>query len=294
MGRSSRAIVADISVVRTFLVIHPLHKLRDDDVHVRVSFAVRVRRQVQRHIVDENGEVRAVVEIEAAKKILVCLAAAGVLRDDDAGNRLQNFSRTKNRTILDFLCAHRTLGGGFGNSDEVILSALHVDGGAHRAHNQRDAQRGWRPGGPYGDGDFFGFKTGIRYDESITTCWESRNNEGTLSYPTASCFARNHPRFEPALLPLRSLLQTYQRLFRKAETNRPYLCWRPASSSARPRSQSRFALKLPLQRKKLWPKCKIILLVLRTSIWCYWLPQQGPLSKSTRCINVCECETLHS
>ena len=35
MGRSSRAIVADISVIRAFLEIHPLHKLRDDDVHVR-------------------------------------------------------------------------------------------------------------------------------------------------------------------------------------------------------------------------------------------------------------------
>ena len=46
MGRSSRAIVADVRVIRTFLVIHPLHKLRDDGVHVRVPLAVRVRRQV--------------------------------------------------------------------------------------------------------------------------------------------------------------------------------------------------------------------------------------------------------
>ncbi len=148
MGRSCRAIVADIGVIRTFLVIHPLHKLRDDGVHVRVSLAVRVRRQVERHIVDEDGEICAVVEIESAKKILVGFAAAGVLRDDDAGNRLQNFSRSKNRTILDFLCAHRSLGGGIGNSDEVILPALHVYGGAHGAHSQRDAQRGRTPQWP--------------------------------------------------------------------------------------------------------------------------------------------------
>ena len=180
MGRSSRAIVADIGVIRTFLEIHPLHKLRDDGVHVRVALAVRVRRQVQRHIVDENGEIRAVVEIETAKIILVGLAAAGVLRDDEAGNRLQNFSRTKNRTILDFRCAHRSLSAGFGNSDEVIFAALHADGGAHGAHSQRDAQRGRRLGGPYGDGDFFGFKTGIRYDESIIACRKSRNNEGAV------------------------------------------------------------------------------------------------------------------
>ena len=128
---------------------------------------MRVRRQVQRHIVDENGEIRAVIEIEAAKKILVGLAAAGVLRDDDAGNRLQDFSRTKNRTILDFRCAHRSLRAGFGNSDEVILASLHVDGGAHCAHGKRDAQRDRGPGGLYGDRHFFGFKIGIGYDESV-------------------------------------------------------------------------------------------------------------------------------
>src|SRR5580704_18435922 len=100
MDRSSRAIVADIGVIRPFLEVHPLHKLRDDGVHVRVPFAVRVRRQVKRHIVDENGEVCTMVEIEAAQKILVGLAATGVLSDDETGNRLQKFSGTKNRTIL--------------------------------------------------------------------------------------------------------------------------------------------------------------------------------------------------
>src|SRR5208283_4902781 len=66
LGVSRRAIVADFGVVRTFLGIHPLHKLRDNGVHVRVPLAVRVRRQVKRHTVEENSDVRAVVEIEAA------------------------------------------------------------------------------------------------------------------------------------------------------------------------------------------------------------------------------------
>src|SRR5208337_5069396 len=141
---------------------------------------MRVRRQVKRHTVEEDGEIRAVVKIEAAKKILVGLAAAGVLSDDETGYRLQNFSRTKNRPILDFRCAHRSLGGGNSNSDEAILPALHGYGAAHGAHNQRDAKRGRRLGGPYGDGRFFGFKTGIRYDELIITCRDSRNNEGAV------------------------------------------------------------------------------------------------------------------
>src|SRR5271170_94207 len=111
-----------------------------------------MRRQVKRHTVEEYGEICAVVEIEAAKEILVGLTTAGVLSDDETGNRLQNFSRTKNRTIFDFLCAHRSLGGGIGNSDKIVLPAVHVYGGAHGVHSQRDLQRGRSPGGPYGDG----------------------------------------------------------------------------------------------------------------------------------------------
>jgi len=106
---------------------------------VRITLSVRVRRQVKRHIVEENGDICAMVKIEAAKIILVGLAAPGVLSDDETWNRLQDFSRAKNRTIFDFRCAHRSLSAGFGNSDKVILPARHVDGGAHGAHYQRDA-----------------------------------------------------------------------------------------------------------------------------------------------------------
>ena len=138
---------------------------------------MRVRRQIQRHAVEENGEIRAVIEIEAAKEILVGLAAAGVLRDDHARNRLQNFSGTKNRTILNFRCAHGSLAGRLGDSDEAILTALHVYSGAHGAHGQRDPQPGRRLSGCYGDGDFLGFQTGVGYHEPVITCREPRNNE---------------------------------------------------------------------------------------------------------------------
>ncbi len=77
------------------------------------------------------------------------------------------------------LCAHRSLGGGLGDSDKVILPALHVYGGAHGAQSQRDAERGGRLGA-YRDGNFFGFKIGVRYHESIITCRESGNREGAI------------------------------------------------------------------------------------------------------------------
>ena len=47
------------------------------------------------------------------------------------------------------------------------------------AHSQRDAERGGRLGA-YRDGNFFGFKIGVRYHESIITCRESGNREGAI------------------------------------------------------------------------------------------------------------------
>jgi len=181
VGRCSRAVVADIGIIRTFLEIHPLHQFRDHGVHVRVPLTVRVRGEIQRHTVEGEGDIRAVIEIETAKKILVGLAAAGVLRDDETGNRLQNFSRTENRTIFDFFCAHRSLSGGVGNSDKAVLPALHLYVRAHDAHRQSDAQRSRFPTGPDGDRQLFGCKTGARYDKLISASRESRNTEGAAA-----------------------------------------------------------------------------------------------------------------
>src|SRR5271170_5243477 len=40
LGISSRAIVPDIGIIRTFLIIYPLHKFWNDGVHVRVPLAM--------------------------------------------------------------------------------------------------------------------------------------------------------------------------------------------------------------------------------------------------------------
>ena len=50
---------------------------------------------IDRHAHQLRREVAAVVEIEAAQKILVGLAVAGVLGDDHAGHRFEDFSRAQ-------------------------------------------------------------------------------------------------------------------------------------------------------------------------------------------------------
>jgi len=61
-----------------------------------------VRGHVHRHAVDARGEVGAVVEleVEAAQEILVRLAVATVLRDDDPGHEFQHLARALGRAAL--------------------------------------------------------------------------------------------------------------------------------------------------------------------------------------------------
>ena len=56
MRRAGRTEITHVGVVRAFLVIYALHKFRDDRIHVRVTLAVRVRRQVERHVIEETAK----------------------------------------------------------------------------------------------------------------------------------------------------------------------------------------------------------------------------------------------
>ena len=82
---------------------------------------MRVRRQVERHVVLVYGEVSAVIEVEAAQEILVRLPAPRVLGDDDTGDGLQYLSHTKDGALLKLCCAHRSLSGGRSDADHAVL-----------------------------------------------------------------------------------------------------------------------------------------------------------------------------
>ena len=75
MCRAHRTIIPHLRIIWPLLVIQPLHEFRNHRIHVRVTLAVRVRRQIQRHVIQVNRKIRSVIEIEAARKILVRLPA---------------------------------------------------------------------------------------------------------------------------------------------------------------------------------------------------------------------------
>src|SRR5262249_33608552 len=105
----------------------------DDGVHVRVSLAVRVRGEVERHVVEEDREVGPVIEVEAAQEVLVGLPTASMLRDDDAGNGLEELTAARDRAIGELGPAGRALAGRLCDAGHAVLATLDDDLG----------KRGW-------------------------------------------------------------------------------------------------------------------------------------------------------
>lgn len=118
--RSGRAEVTDIRVIRTFLEILPLHKLRDKDIHVRVPFAVGVRRQVQRHVVDENGKICARSRLNPRRKYWLALpppACCVMIRPGSASRTSpqRRIGRSASSVSPRSLCR------GSGDSDQIVF-----------------------------------------------------------------------------------------------------------------------------------------------------------------------------
>ncbi len=87
--RSRRSEVADVRRVGALGRVDARDRLGDDEVQVREALAVRVAHGVDGHVVDEERHVGAVVEVEAAREVLLRLAAAGVLHGEEAGHDLE-------------------------------------------------------------------------------------------------------------------------------------------------------------------------------------------------------------
>jgi hypothetical protein len=125
--RAGRREIAVLGEVRALAIVDLLDQLRDQEVQVGVALAVRVAGHVGRHAVDEGGEVGAVVEVVAAQEILVRLAVAGMLRDDQPGHGLQHLAGPQQRQVGEALAAHGALRGRVRAADAIVVVAGHVD-----------------------------------------------------------------------------------------------------------------------------------------------------------------------
>ena len=100
-------------------------------------------RHIERHAVERELEISAMIELEAAKLILIGLALAAVLRDHETGNRgLQRLARTTKRNRVDLLAGGEQLAGRLLRFVELFLGAL--DLGFGRGDHDRGRRRGDR------------------------------------------------------------------------------------------------------------------------------------------------------
>ena len=86
-----------------------IDRFRHQPVQIRIALAMGMGAHIDRHVVDPDRHVGAVIEIVAAQKILVGFALAAVLGHDQAGHRFQYFPRTRHRTRVEFFAGHRHL-----------------------------------------------------------------------------------------------------------------------------------------------------------------------------------------
>ena len=80
-------------------------------MQIGVPLAVGVAAKVDRKPVDEEGDVGAVVGVEAAEKILLRLAPALMLADHEPGDEAQEVGRPALREQLEVFPGNENLGG---------------------------------------------------------------------------------------------------------------------------------------------------------------------------------------
>ena len=60
-----------------------------------------VSAHIDRHAIDERGEISAMIEVESAQEILVGLATPRMLRRDQTGDRLKQFANALDWPVVE-------------------------------------------------------------------------------------------------------------------------------------------------------------------------------------------------
>ncbi len=133
--------VALVREIRALLVLDARHELGDQEVVVGVSLSVCVRRHVHRHARDRRRDVRAVVEVEPAQVVLVRLALAGVLADQEARYGLEDVRGAVDLALGDLVGRDDPHRGRVRDADEVVHGRVEVREVVKRALPRHDDVR---------------------------------------------------------------------------------------------------------------------------------------------------------
>ena len=119
--------IADIGVKWAFSVVDPACELRNEKIDVGVALAVCVGGFIDGHVVNEAREVCSVIQIEAAKKILVGFAFAGMDGYDETRHGLQQLPDAINRPKREFFGGDGALAGCKSAADRIGMRGDDLD-----------------------------------------------------------------------------------------------------------------------------------------------------------------------
>lgn len=86
--------------------LHRADEFGNEEVDVGIALAMAMGAHVGGHAVDGDGDVAAVVEVEAAQEVLVGFSLAGMLRDDEAGHGFQHLAGAGDRPVVEGLAGN--------------------------------------------------------------------------------------------------------------------------------------------------------------------------------------------
>ncbi len=105
MHRPHRGKVAFVGEIRSLADVDRADQFGDQEIQVGISLAVGVGAHIDRHAVDRDGEIGAVIEIETAQEILVGLAVPAVLGDDQTRHDFERFRGPRQWSGVDSFAA---------------------------------------------------------------------------------------------------------------------------------------------------------------------------------------------
>src|SRR6185437_3191176 len=100
---SCRCKIADLRQISAFDGLNTLNGFRNDEVQVGIPLPMRVCPQVDGHAVREECDIRSMIGIESAKKVLIRLSrSAGMLDRHHTGDQAKDLGRPAMRLQDDF------------------------------------------------------------------------------------------------------------------------------------------------------------------------------------------------
>jgi hypothetical protein len=109
LHRPGRVEIAEVGKIRALAVMQAADQLRDHEIEIGIALAMPMGAHVDRHVLQRDIDIGAVIEVEAAQEILVGLALPAVLGGDQTRHQLEHFADPRSRLLLDLFAGDNSL-----------------------------------------------------------------------------------------------------------------------------------------------------------------------------------------